>query len=194
MNHQQKTQNKWELANNTESNKSDWESDRNAILQCSTQKCKLTEQLGETNLPSKHSKGLLYIDKTNIMIYLNEFNNLHTEIMADPLLYKEAISRNDCKLWNKAMNDKVQQLIHSNTWEIVYPPNNTNVIGTQFVYKTKHLADNSIEKQKARLVVQGIYQQDSKDYCNNNLFVLTTHISLIRLTIVWECLKNYKIH
>ena len=49
------------------------------------------------------------------MIYLNEFNNLHTEIIADPLLYKEAISRNDCKLWNKAMNNKVQQLICSNT-------------------------------------------------------------------------------
>ena len=91
------------------------------------------------------------------MIYLNKFNDLHTEIIADPLLYKEAISRNDCKLQNKAMNDKVQQLICSNMWKIVYPPNNANVIGTQFVYKTKCLADNSIKKQKARLVVQGIF-------------------------------------
>ena len=115
------------------------------------------KQLSETNLLSKRSKGLSYVDKTNIMIYLNKFNNLHTEIMTDPLLYKEAISRNDCKLWNKVMNNKVQQLICSNTWEIVYPPNNANVIGTQFVYKTKHLTDNLIEKQKARLVVQGIY-------------------------------------
>ena len=41
--------------------------------------------------------------------------------------------------------------------KIVYPPNNTNVIRTQFVYKTKHLADNLIKKQKARLVVQGFY-------------------------------------
>ena len=103
--------------------------------------------------------------------------------MTDSLLYKEAISRNDYKLWNKAMNDKVQQLICSNTWEIVYPPNNTNVIGTQFVYKTKRLADNLIKKQKARLIVQGIYQQDSKDYYNNDLFALTAHISSIRLTI-----------
>ena len=117
------------------------------------------------------------------MIYLNKFNNLHTEIIADPLLYKEAISRNDCKLWNKVMNNKVQQLICSNTWEIIYPPNNTNVIETQFVYKTKHLTDNLIEKQKAKLVVQGIYQQDSKDYYNNNLFALTVYISSIRLVI-----------
>ena len=91
------------------------------------------------------------------MIYLNKFNNLHTEIMTDLLLYKETINRSDYKLWNKAIDNKVQQLIHSNTWEIVYPPNNTNVIRTQFVYKTKRLADNSIKKQKARLVVQGIY-------------------------------------
>ena len=92
------------------------------------------------------------------MIYLNKFNNLHTEIMANPLLYKEVISRNDCKLWNKTMNNKVQQLICFNMWKIVYSPNNANVIRTQFVYKTKHLADNLIKKQKARLVVQGIYQ------------------------------------
>ena len=54
----------------------------------------------------------------------------------------------------------------------------------QFVYKTKRLADNLIEKQKAKLVVQGIYQQDSKDYYNNDLFAPTTHISSIRLVIV----------
>ena len=86
------------MANNIQSNKSDWESNRNTILQCSTQKHKPTEWLGKTNLLSKCLKGLLYINKTNIMIYLNKFNNLHTEIIANPLLYKEAISRNDCKL------------------------------------------------------------------------------------------------
>ena len=80
------------------------------------------------------------------MIYLNEFNNLHTEIIANPLLYKEAISRNDCELQNKAINNKVQQLIHSNTQEVVYPSDNANIIRTQFIYKTKHLADNSIKK------------------------------------------------
>ena len=109
-------------------------------------------------------------------------------------MYNKAISRSNCKLQNKAMNDKVQQLIHSNTWEVVYPSDNTNIIETQFVYKTKCLADNSIKKQKARLVVQGFYQCDSKDYYYNNLFALTAHISSIRLTIVQACLKNYKIH
>ena len=109
------------------------------------------------NMLQKRLKGLSYIDKTNIIIYLNEFNDLYTEIIVDSLIYNKVISRSNCKLQNKAMNDKVQQLIHSNTQEVVYPLDNTNIIGTQFVYKTKHLADNSIKKQKARLVVQGFY-------------------------------------
>ena len=110
------------------------------------------------------------------MIYFNKFNNLYTEIITDLLMYKEVISRSNCKLQNKAIDNKVQQLIQSNTQEIVYPSNNTNVIRTQFVYKTKHLANNPIKKQKARLVVQGIYQQDSKDYYNNNLFFVTSNM------------------
>ena len=109
------------------------------------------------NATNKRLIGLLYIDKTNIIIYLNEFNDLYTEIITDSLMYNKVISRSNCKLQNKAMNNKVHQLIHSNTQEIVYPPDNTNIIRTQFVYKTKCLANNSIEKQKARLVVQGFY-------------------------------------
>ena len=81
------------------------------------------------------------------------------------------------------MNNELQQLICSNTWKIIYPPNNTNVIRTQFIYKTKCLVDNFIKKQKARLVVQGIFQQDSKDYYNNDLFAPTACISSIRLAI-----------
>ena len=46
----------------------------------------------------KHLKGLSYVDKTNIMIYLNKFNNLHIEIIANPLMYKETINQSDCEL------------------------------------------------------------------------------------------------
>ena len=105
------------------------------------------------NTMNKRSIGLLYVNKTNIMIYLNEFNDLYTEIMADLLMYNKVISRSNCELQNKAINNKVQQLICSNIWEVVYPLDNTNIIGTQFVYKTKCLTNNSIEKQKAKLVV-----------------------------------------
>ena len=91
------------------------------------------------------------------MIYLNEFNDLYMEIIADLLTYNKVISRSNYKLQNKAINNKVQQLIHSNIQEVIYSSDNTNIIRTQFVYKTKCLVNNLIKKQKARLVVQGIY-------------------------------------
>ena len=41
---------------------------------------------------------LLYVNKTNIIIYLNEFNDLYTEIIADLLMYNKVISRSNYKL------------------------------------------------------------------------------------------------
>ena len=57
---------------------------------------------------NKRSIGLLYINKTNIIIYLNEFNDLHTEIIVDSLTYNKVISRSNYKFQNKVINNKVQ--------------------------------------------------------------------------------------
>ena len=59
------------------------------------------------NTTNKRLIGLLYIDKTNIIIYLNEFNNLYTEIIVNLLIYKEVISRSNYKLQNKVISNKV---------------------------------------------------------------------------------------
>ena len=50
------------------------------------------------NTMNKRSIKLSYIDKTNIIIYLNEFNNLYTEIIVDLLIYNKVISRSNYKL------------------------------------------------------------------------------------------------
>ena len=49
-------------------------------------------------MTNKRSIKLSYVDKTNIIIYLNEFNDLYTEIIADPLMYNKVISRSNYKL------------------------------------------------------------------------------------------------
>ena len=51
------------------------------------------------------------------------------------------------------MKDEINQLNNYNTWEIVYPKDDSNIIGTQFVYKIKRYTDNSIYKYKAQLIV-----------------------------------------
>ena len=92
------------------------------------------------------------------------------------------------------MNKKIQSLQSQNTWEYIYSPKNTNIIGTCFVYKIKWLADRNIEKYKARLVVQGYAQKDRIDFYSDNLFTLVTQLTTIQLLLSWAVSNNYKIH
>jgi hypothetical protein len=57
--------------------------------------------------------------------------------------------------WQKAMKEEFQALIDNDTWELVPPHVNVNVIGCKWVYKVKHKVYGSIERLKARLVAQG---------------------------------------
>ena len=152
----------------------------------STRVRKTTEKMRkiERNRAQKRSIGLSYKDETNISMFLTEFNELNNEIQLDPLTYEEAIKRSDHNCWVKAMNDEIQNSLKKHgTWEIGKPPQGANVIGTQFVFKIKCLADNSIEKYKARLVVQGYTQKDEIDFYSDDLFASVTRITIVRLLL-----------
>ena len=125
----------------------------------------------------------------NISMFLMEFNELNNEIQLDPLTYEEAIKRSNRDCWVKAMNDEINSLKKHGTWEIGKPPQGANVISTRFVFKIKCLADNSIEKYKARLVVQGFAQKDGIDFWSDDLFALTSRLTTIccRHSTASEC-------
>ena len=134
--------------------------------------------------PTKRSRGLNYDEsESDIALYLSEFNEFANEIQNDPLNIHEALSRNDKLEWIKAMNEEIQSLKSRNTWEYAYPPKDANVIGTRFVYKIKRLANESIEKYKAHLVVQGYAQKDKIDFYSNDLFASVTRITIVRLLL-----------
>ena len=50
------------------------------------------------------------------------------------------------------MESEYNSLLENNTWDLVPPPENKNVIGSKWVYKVKRKADGSFERFKARLV------------------------------------------
>ena len=147
----------------------------------STRVRKTTEKMREIerNRAQKRSIGLSYKDETNISMFLTEFNELNNQIQNDPLTYDEAINRNDRDCWIKAMNDEINSLEKHGTWEIRIPPKDANIISTCFIYKIKRLADNSIEKYKARLVVQGFTQKDGIDFWSDDLFAPTARLTTI---------------
>ena len=79
----------------------------------------------------------------------------------EPKHFKEAVR---IKAWNNAMTKEIDALEDKNTWDTVDLPYHKVAIGSQWVYKTKYNSDGSVERYKARLVVQGNNQVEGEVY------------------------------
>jgi len=66
--------------------------------------------------------------------------------------------------WRHAMTEEFIALTKNNTWSLVPPVNNANVIDCKWVYKLKKDSEGKITRYKARLVAKGFRQQPGIDY------------------------------
>ncbi|KAJ4774690.1 Gag/pol [Rhynchospora pubera] len=66
--------------------------------------------------------------------------------------------------WQEAMSNEFSALLHNNTWVLVPPPANQNIVGCKWIFKTKRHADGTVERYKARLVAKGFTQEEGVDY------------------------------
>ena len=56
------------------------------------------------------------------------------------------------------MQEEIHMIEKNKNWVLVDRPCNKNVIGVQWIFRTKLNADGSISKHKARLVAKGYSQ------------------------------------
>ncbi|KAI9181689.1 hypothetical protein LWI28_017555 [Acer negundo] len=76
-------------------------------------------------------------------------------IFQDAVKYKERYD---------AMDEEIKALEKHKTWELVDLPDNKEVVGLKWVYKTKYRFDGSIKKYKVRLVAKGYMQREGIDF------------------------------
>ncbi|GKD14744.1 zinc finger, CCHC-type containing protein, partial [Tanacetum coccineum] len=94
----------------------------------------------------------------------------------------------DVALWKEAINDEMDSIMGNNTWVLADLPQGFKPLGYKWIFKRKLKVDETIEKFKARLVIQGFRQKSWIDYFDT--FALVAHISTIRLLIAMTSILN----
>ena len=110
----------------------------------------------------------------------------------DPRSYKEVMTSSNAPLWNEAINSEIESIMHNHTWEIVDLPPGAKTIGCKWIFKRKLKSYGSIEKYKARLVVEGFKQNKCIDYFDT--FAPMTRISSIKVLIALASVHNLVTH
>lgn len=80
-------------------------------------------------------------------------------ISDDPLTLNEALSRDDRKYWESAVNDEYNALIENKTWSLATLPEGRKPISCKWTFKIKHNDNGTINRYKARLVAKGFSQR-----------------------------------
>ena len=96
------------------------------------------------------------------------------------------------KEWMDAMIEEYQSILNNDVWEIVPRPKDKSVVSSKWIFKTKHSADGSIEKFKARFVTWGFSQKEGIDYEEN--FALVAIYTSIKTILALASKMKWKLH
>ncbi|CAI7807607.1 unnamed protein product [Closterium sp. NIES-53] len=141
-----------------------------------------------TAVYNKIDDDLLYDDAKKD----EELPELDPDMHADPehrwdiatMTVKEALVSWKGKAVKAAMEEEIRSLVSMGTWELVERPRGVNIMKNQWVLTTKYRLDDTIEREKARLVVKGFTQVCGADY-DETYSLVSSYVTLrISLSIV----------
>ncbi|GJY58707.1 zinc finger, CCHC-type containing protein [Tanacetum coccineum] len=115
-----------------------------------------------------------------------------TEEVDHPKIFDEAMKSQDVTFWKEAINDEMDSIMGNNTWVLDDLHPGCKPLGCKWIFKRKLKVDGTIEKFKARLVIQGFRQKSGIDYFD--IYAPAACISTIRLLIAMESIHNLIIH
>ncbi|CAI7881593.1 unnamed protein product [Closterium sp. NIES-53] len=101
-----------------------------------------------------------------------EFPELDPDMLANPehrwdiltMTVKEALASWKNPAVKAAMEEEIRSLINMGTWELVERPPGVNIMKNRWVLTTKYHVDDTVEREKARLVMKSFTQVYGADY------------------------------
>ncbi|GJZ57733.1 zinc finger, CCHC-type containing protein [Tanacetum coccineum] len=110
----------------------------------------------------------------------------------DPKTFDEAMKSQDVAFWKEAINDEMDSIMGNDTWVLTDLPPGCRPLGCKWIFKRKLKVDGTVEKFKARLVIQGFKQKSGIDYFDT--YALVACIGTIRLLIAMASIHSLIIH
>ncbi|GKA00528.1 zinc finger, CCHC-type containing protein [Tanacetum coccineum] len=110
----------------------------------------------------------------------------------DPKTFDEAMKSQDVAFWKEAINDEMDSIMGNNTWVLTDLPPGCRPLGCKWIFKRKIKVDGTVERFKARLVIQGFKQKSVIDYFDT--YAPVARISTIRLLIALALIHSLIIH
>ena len=137
---------------------------------------------------------------TNFNVYLVEGSRMelgsqhlyYHNVDNDPSTYEEAMRSQDVAFWKEAVDEEKDSILGNNTWLLTDLPVGCKPLGSKWIFKRKMKVDGSIDKFKARLVIQGFKRRHGVDYFDT--YALVARISTIRLLIALASIHDLVIH
>ncbi|KAM3298360.1 hypothetical protein ACQJBY_040029 [Aegilops geniculata] len=93
--------------------------------------------------------------------------------------------------WLAAMTDEYGALLANNTWDLVRPPANANIVSGKWVFRHKFKPDGGLDRYKARWVLRGFSQEHGIDF--DETFSPVVKPATIRVILSVALSSNWKI-
>ncbi|GKC57450.1 retrovirus-related pol polyprotein from transposon TNT 1-94 [Tanacetum coccineum] len=126
-------------------------------------------------------------------------NQLHTD--AEVYMYALTVSTIEPKnikeamldaSWIKSMQDKLNQFKCLDVWKLVECPIGRNIIAVKWIWKNKTDAENTVIRNKSRLVANGYGQEEAINF--EESFTLVARFEAVRIFVAYAAHKNFPIH
>ncbi|GKD83233.1 zinc finger, CCHC-type containing protein, partial [Tanacetum coccineum] len=113
-------------------------------------------------------------------------------IEEDPRTYDEAMLSRDAAFYKEAIDDEIGSIMENNTWVLSDLPPGCKPLGYKSIFKRKIKVDGTIDKFKARMVIQGFRQKEGIDYFGT--YAPVARITTIKLLLALVAIHNLVIH
>ncbi|GKB83480.1 retrovirus-related pol polyprotein from transposon TNT 1-94 [Tanacetum coccineum] len=94
--------------------------------------------------------------------------------------------------WIESMQDELNQFQRLNVWELVERPVGRNIIGVKWLWKNKTDAENTVIRNKSRLIAKGYCQEEGIEF--EESFTSVARLEAVRMFVAYATHKNFTIY